>query len=379
MRRSANALSFRPSAATARTDLNRVVNGVCSITLPQRPASAAPAGRGNPRAAVPARTFIAGDENRLACVAVAALLDDETTPYNPLTLYGPSGSGKSHLAEGLALEFERRHPQMRVVYVTAADFAREYNDSFEEQTGRAFRKRFRAARLLALDDLGQLVGKATAQQALVHALDAVLSHGGKVIVTARHAPGAMAGLLPALRSRLAGGLTVPLALPGSAARQAILREYAEKRELPLSDAAAAALAEELHVSAEELHGALVSLAAVARDEIDAAAARRFLDARDGSPQIDLPRIAKTVAQQFGLKLADLKSPSRCRGVVLARGAAMHLARQLTDRSLQQIGAYFGGRDHTTVLHGCRRIEELLTNDATVRQAVQWAQRKLLAR
>jgi len=356
-----------------------VVNGVCSITLPQRPASAASAGRGNPRAVAPARTFVAGDENRLAYVAVAALLDDEATPYNPLTFYGPSGSGKSHLAEGLALEFERRHPQMRVVYVTAADFAREYNDSFEEQTGRAFRKRFRAARLLALDDLGQLLGKATAQQALVHALDAVLSHGGKVIVTARHAPGAMPGLLPALRSRLAAGLTVPLALPGAAARQAILRQYATQRELPLSDGAATALAEELHVSTEELHGALISLAAVARNEIDEAAARRFLDARHGAPQVDLPRIAKTVAQQFGLKLADLKSASRSRGIVLARGTAMHLARQLTDRSLQQIGAYFGGRDHTTVMHGCRKIELLLTSDSTVQQAVQWAQRKLLAR
>lgn len=359
-----------------RDGSNRVANGVFCISLPQRPSGAATGGGASRRRKADARTYISGDENRLVRVAVAALLADESTPYNPLVLYGPSGSGKTLLAEGLALEFERRHPQARVVYATAADFAREYNDSFEQQTGVAFRKRFRSARLLAVDDVGQLVGKLPAQQAFVHALDAVLAHGGKAIVALRHAPPSTTGLLPSLRSRLSAGLTVPLALPGLDARQAILRAIADGRELPLTDAAARTLAAELPLSAAELQGTLTSLAAVVVKEIDEAAAREYLTSRTAAPPIDLRRIAQTVARHFDLTLAALKSPSRSRGVVLARGVAAYLARNLTDRSLQQIGTYFGGRDHTTVLHACRRTDELLAGDSAVQRAVLAIRRQL---
>jgi chromosomal replication initiator protein len=206
---------------------------------------------------------------------------------------------------------------------------------------------------------------------LIHHLDEVAAQGGLAVVTSREPPGESRDVMPMLRSRLVGGLVVPIVMPGLAARRALLADWAELLVVPLADNAADILAAGLELSPPQLRGAIVSLAYAAkgRANIDVAAARNYVAAHGTTGDIPLRTVAAKTARYFSLTLADLKSSSRHRSVVEARAVAMYLARRLTGLSLERIGAYFGDRDHTTVLHNCRRTEELQLTDAPTRQAV----------
>jgi chromosomal replication initiator protein len=335
--------------------------------------------------------FLAGPENRLVEVAVCSLLaappdrlasvdsPPESLPtvrYNPLVLYGPSGTGKSHLARGLAAAWKTRGHQ-RVVCTSAVDFARELAEAIETQAVEEFRAKHRSAALLVVEDLGMLAtrkaGKLNAQEELIHTLDALLAEDRQVIVTASAAPEELPGILPALASRLIAGLTIPLAPPGPEARLAILQQLAACRQSELPESAARALAEGLSGTARELAGALMELEMRSphrQGRIDLAAARQFLDRRNHARRPTLHQIALLTARHFSLRLSDLRSPARRRALVTARGVAVHLARRLTGETLERIGSYFGGRDHTTVLHSCRQIKTLMKDDSSIRQSVE---------
>jgi chromosomal replication initiator protein len=235
-----------------------------------------------------------------------------------------------------------------------------------------WRDSVRLAEMLVIDDLAPLAGKNPAQLELQQALDVLEDRDAQVIVTTRALPTEISSLLPSLVSRLVGGLLVPLALPSEATRRAIVGELALLRGIALEESAADALAAGMAVSVPELQGCLLYLQTSARLEgasIDADRVRQYL--ADGlAPRVPTLRaIAAQSAKHFSLRVADLRSASRRRAVVLARDVAMFLARQLTDKTLEQIGGYFGGRDHTTVLHGCRKTEEHLAADAELRAAV----------
>jgi chromosomal replication initiator protein len=202
-------------------------------------------------------------------------------------------------------------------------------------------------------------------------MDEVAAHGGLVVVTTRTPPGESRELLPMLRSRLISGLVVPLAMPGPAARKALLTDWASLLGVSLADDAAEILAAGLKLSPPQLRGAIVTLSYShgGVQAIDAAAARRYVAGQAPAGEVPLRTVAVKTARYFSLTLAELKSTSRHRHVVEARAVAMYLARQLTGLSLEQIGSYFGDRDHTTVLHNCRRTEELQLADPVTRQAV----------
>jgi chromosomal replication initiator protein len=202
-------------------------------------------------------------------------------------------------------------------------------------------------------------------------LDEVAGHGGLAVVTLREQPGESRELLPALRSRLVGGLLVPIAMPGLAARRAMLTDWAELLGVSLADEAADVLAAGLELAPPLLRGAIVTLvcAANGRAIIDVPAARTYVADRGTTGQVSLQAVAAKTARYFGLTLADLKSGTRRRNLVEARAVAMYLSRRLTGLSLERIGAFFGDRDHTTVLHNCRRTENLQTTDAATRHAV----------
>ncbi len=209
------------------------------------------------------------------------------------------------------------------------------------------------------------------QQQLTHHIDEVTSQGGLVVVTSRGSPGESRDLLPMLRSRLVGGLVVPIAMPGLAARRALLGDWASLLGVSLAEDAANVLAD-LELSPPQLRGAVITLACTAKEQvrtIDVAAARRYVATHATVGEVALRTVAAKTARYFSLTLADLKSSSRHRHVVEARAVAMYLARRLTGLSLERIGAYFGDRDHTTVLHNCRRTEELQMADPLTRQAV----------
>jgi chromosomal replication initiator protein len=317
--------------------------------------------------------FLAGPENSLIAVAMAALLEDPEPRYNPLVIHGPSGTGKSHLARGLAAKRLLRvdAASAAIVFICGADFARLLHEAIEGETTDSFRRRFRGASLLILDELTQLATKRVAQQELIRTLDDVIAGGGQVVITSRAAPEQMDALSPALRSRLSAGLTASLVPPAAGARLALIERIASLRRIALPTAAARALADGLSGTAPELSGALAELQLQAefdKSSIDASGVRRFLADRQLRLRPSLRTIASRAAKYFGLRMCDLKSSSRRRAVVQARGIAICLARQLTDKSLKQIGDYFGGRDHTTVLHSVNSTESRLRSDPTSRRA-----------
>jgi chromosomal replication initiator protein len=356
-----------------------MVDGVVDIPLPGRMLDFA-AEQGD---VIPPCHFLAGPENRLVEVAVRSVVEQQTTGYNPLVFYGPSGTGKSHLVRGLAAAWKPRERRQRVVCTTAVDFARELADAIETQDVDEFRAKHRNAAMLVVEDLGMLPtrksGKLNAQEELIHTLDALIAENRWVMMTASAAPSALPGILPALQSRLSAGLMIPLAPPGIEARLAILEQLAAVRNIPLPTPVARVLAEGLIGTAPELAGSLLQLAMSAdleTSELDVETARRFIANRGGARQPTLHEIALASARHFSLRLSDLRSPVRRRALVVARGVAVYLARRLTDESLDQIGGYFGGRDHSTIMHSCHKTEELLVSDPAVREAVDQIQKML---
>ncbi len=324
--------------------------------------------------------FVAGPENALAVAAFGPLLDSTPGGFSPLVLCGPHGSGKSHLACGLAEWWHRHSPEATVECLTGAEFARQYADALGTSRLEAWRAKVRGAGLFILDDLSELGDKRPAQQELLHVLDALADNGALVVVTARTFPGHWPVLLPALRGRLSAGLAVPLAFPAQAARRVILERFAAVRGVSLPPSTFDGLAAGLHGSVPTLISAMLELeltASVQGHAVDSKHVRQLMIERTGAVQPTLRQVAGLTARYFGLKVADLKSPARRRTLVASRGVAMYLARQLTTNSLGQIGRYFGGRDHTTVLYGCRRTGELLHRDRAIRQAVTEL-KKLLA-
>jgi chromosomal replication initiator protein len=324
---------------------------------------------------------VAGPENQLVLAALQDFMERRDDAYSPLVLHGPHGSGKSHLAHGLAAWWAQKYPEERVCCVSAAEFAREHAAAVAQQELDAWRQEKRNVQLLVIEDLGQLSGKRAAQHELQHLLDDLADREALAVVTARSLPAHSAVFLPSLRSRLSVGLVVTLALPSPATRRAILDRLAKARGLALSKRTIHSLADSLATSVPALTSALLELEIEARASGKAIAPRRvreYLTERDSAQRPNLRQIAALTAKHFGLTLSELKSPARRQSLVAGRGVAMYLARQLTDKSFEQIGAFFGGRDHTTVLHGCQKTERLISRDRAIRQAVAEVRRRLNA-
>jgi len=358
-----------------------VVDGVIHIPLAGRSLGALSGPSRGQKDPTGLRDFIAGPENSLAVVAVRSVLNLTDRAPTPVLFCGPPGTGKSHLAQGLAALWKTDFPRQSVVSTTAVDFARDLADALETQTLDEFRSRYRRASLLVLDDLHQLAGKGAAQRELRHLFDASYDRSRRIVVTAHDSPEQLTGIIPDLQSRLTAGLIVPLLPPGPEARLAILRRAAAARRMRLPLSATLTLANGLPVTVPELFGALAQLEMSARlggTLIDLDAAKRYVAGKSRSREPPLPEIAAAAARYYSVKLGELRSPSRHRRLVTARSMAMYLARTMTRNSLQKIGRYFGGRDHTTVSHDCRKIAKLVQTEPAVRQAVLQLQRELQA-
>ena len=348
------------------------MDGIDVIHVPGQATSHCFGGDGTTAAQPPWDDFLVGPENRLVPVAIDAILEPRDPGPGPIVFYGPCGSGKTHLAAGLVAAYRARFRRRPAVYIPAVDFGRELADAIDTQTTDDFRHRYRRASLLAIDDVDRLAGKEAAQRELASTLDAAAEAGGHVILTSLAPPGQLAGFLPQLQTRLTGGLTVPLALPGRETRLAIIRRLAEQRGLGLGEREAEALAMGLRASVRRLGGALATLQATCPPGggVTLEAVEEYLAEQRPPAQPSLRDIAATVARHFSVRLADLRSPSRRQAVVAARDVAMYLARTITGKSLKQIGSFFSGRDHTTVSHGCCKAERLMRTDGVMRQAVE---------
>ena len=358
-----------------------MVNGVFTIPLSGRAAASLHSPASLQNAGHPLSEFVSGPENLLAASALRPYLDRTATHYSPLVLYGPHGSGKSHLAQGLNQWWQQHFPAEMVLCQAGSEFAHAHVSAMESHGLESWRRQIRDVELLILDDLGQLSGKRGAQQELLHVLDSLAERGALVVFTARTLPTHWPGLLSALRGRLSAGLAVPLSLPAAGTRRAILEKLAAARGLAFPKRTMHRLADGLSVNVPTLIAALLELEFEARvdgESVNHHRVRRFVDEHRSAKAHSVRDIAGLTAKYFGLKLSDLKSPLRLQPLVAGRGVAMYLARQLTDKSLENIGAFFGGRDHTTVLHACRRTERLLKTDRGTRQAVAELKRFLNA-
>lgn len=329
---------------------------------------------------VPVRQYIGGRENRLVKVAAESLLRTQPV-YNPLFFCGRTGTGKTLLAEGLAEQWRVHQGVKGVQVICGADFARAYANAVDTQGLADFRRRFRQLGFLAIDDIHEMQQKPAAQRELARTLDALLASGAVVLATSTTPPTENHGFFAGLRSRLSAGLVVPLTTPGPEARQLLLRRFASLHEIKLTDDALTLLADRLHAqhsTVPDLNRAILQLSHAVEPTAQPVAAdfvRHYLNEHVCSNALQLPAIAQQVARFFSVSVRDLRGPLRRRQIVRARGVAMYIAWHLTDKSLDAIGKYFGKRDHTTVLHACRRTETLLDTDPAIEQAIsQLAQR-----
>lgn len=324
---------------------------------------------------LPAATgpFLVLPENRFAYTAIASL-GDRASPDGlaSIFLYGPSGVGKSHLAQHGGLLVARRKSGTRCRHVIASEFAAELAEASVEKTIPELRDAGRRCDLLILEDLHALEGRAETQQLLLTLADDLAAAGCQIIWTCRKSPGELANFLPRLVNRFHAGVTALVRLPACDSRISLLGHFAETRQVPLPAECLPLLADALPYSPRELLSAIMRLEAESRQQkcrIDAAFVRKFLRHEVKPPAIALADIARAVARHFGISVAQLRSRTRVQGLVLPRQCAMFLSRDLTGKGLGPIGTFYGDRDHSTVVHACHRLKALLEEEPTVRTHV----------
>jgi chromosomal replication initiator protein len=332
-------------------------------------------------------TFVAGPANEFAFAVARRVASWADGHFNPVVFHGPYGFGKTHLLNALAWEAIRNAPEKRVVYLSAERFTSTFVKALQDRQTAAFKEELRNADLLLIDDVHFVAGKPSTQEELFHTLIALVEDGRRVVMTADRSPAEISEMEPRLRSHLQAGLVCGIEPADRSLRLGILeRKLAtlahQGRFHPSAPPEVLQfLADRFTDSVRELEGALNTLVArvggdVARLGLDDAQGilRPHLACNERKVTVDM--IQKAVAEHYSLKQADLISERRARAVARPRQVAMWLAKQITTRSLPDIGRRFGGRDHTTVLHAVRRIEALKAEDATLARDVDVLLRKL---
>lgn len=304
---------------------------------------------------------------------------EASRPCRLVTITGPSGCGKSHLARQLVREARLDDSQLHDIHVTAAEFAAEYAAAADGSCIPEFQHSFRRAQLLIVEDLQLLESRTNTQLELLAVMDDIIAQGGRVLLTANQPMGELRQLPGKLISRCHGGVCAEVTLPGNASRTTLLSHFASALQLPVPEDVLRLLARQLAFSPRELHGVLVNLrarAAGSRQSMDVNTALAVIRDLNASSGPSLSDIARAVALEFDVTVALMRSPGRVQSIVTARQTAMYLARTLSSQSLSSIGDYFGGRNHATVLHACRRATEQLAEDPEYAQRVQHVRRTL---
>lgn len=307
------------------------------------------------------------------------LAREEGEPEPVIFLSGPAGCGKSLLVRWGVQQFLARHRKARTLVLTAADFGAQLADASSQQTIPLFQAALRDLDLLVIEDLQVLQGRTETQIQLLHLMIALREHEAAMVFTANSPPGGLTGFPPRLISRFRGGITTRITAPGAESRLKILVQLARGRKLRLSREGLIHLANHLPVTPRELGGVLTRLESMSRQHrrpLDLELVRRYLEREATLPNLSLQDIAREVAAEFGLKLADLRSNRRTRELAFPRQVGMWLSRQLLGESLLSVGRFYGGRDHTTVGHACQRVTEMLASDGELPSRVESIRRRL---
>ncbi len=325
--------------------------------------------------------FVVGQPNELAYAAARRVADSPTATYNPLFLYGGVGLGKTHLMHAIAWHIRTHQPGRKVVYLSAEKFMYYFIRALRFQDTMAFKEKFRSVDVLMIDDVQFINGKESTQEEFFHTFNDLVDNNRQVVVSADKSPSDLEGMEERLRSRLGWGLVADIHATTYELRLGILQSKAEELEVAVPDKVIEFLAHKITSSVRELEGALNRVAAqatlVGRDVTVETCQEVLHDLlRASDRRITIEEIQKRVAEHFNIRVADMHSARRSRAVARPRQVAMYLSKQLTSRSLPEIGRKFGGRDHTTVMHAVKKVEELRTFDNSFAEDVDLLRRML---
>jgi len=334
--------------------------------LPVRPSG--PVSNLNP--AFTFETFVEGKSNQLARAASLQVAANPGVAYNPLFIYGAVGLGKTHLMHAIGHHILDRIPNGRIIYLHSERFVADMIKALQHNVIDEFKQHYRTADALLIDDIQFFAGKERSQEEFFHTFNALLEGQQQIILTSDRYPKEVEGLEERLRSRFGWGLTIAIEPPELETRVAILQRKAEQSGVELPSEVAFFMAKRIRSNVRELEGSLRRVIANAHFTGKAITVDFARDAlRDllavQSKLVTLENIQKTVAEYFRIKVSDLHSARRSRSITRPRQMAMALAKELTQHSLPEIGQAFGGRDHTTVIHACRKVAELREGDANV--------------
>ena len=317
-------------------------------------------------------SFVEGKSNQLARAAATQVAENPGQAYNPLFLYGGVGLGKTHLMHAVGNFMMAQNPNAKVVYLHSERFVADMVKALQINAINEFKRFYRSVDALLIDDIQFFAGKERSQEEFFHTFNALLEGGQQMILTSDRYPKEISGVEERLKSRFGWGLTVAVEPPELETRVAILMKKAEEAKINLPDEAAFFVAQRVRSNVRELEGALKRVVANAHFtgkpislEFVKESLKDLLALQE--KQVSIDNIQKTVAEYFKIKLADILSKRRSRSVARPRQIAMALAKELTNHSLPEIGDAFGGRDHTTVLHACRKIKELRESSSDVRE------------
>jgi chromosomal replication initiator protein len=311
--------------------------------------------------------FVIGSGNQFAHAACQAVAERPSKAYNPLFLYGGVGMGKTHLMQAIGHEVKRRQPQASICYVSSEKFTNDMINSLRYDKMTSFRDKFRSVDVLLIDDIQFLTGKERTQEEFFHTFNALHDTMKQIVIASDRSPKELAEIEDRLRSRFEWGLIADIQPPDLETKVAILQKKAEQEKVTLPTDVALYVAQNIRSNVRELEGALIRLVAhssLIGAEITLPYAQQvlknFIDSQ--ARKVTIESIQKMVAEQFGLRLVEIKAKDNSRAIVYPRQIAMYLAKHMTEASLPEIGRQFGGKHHTTVLHSVEKIEEARKND-----------------
>ena len=319
--------------------------------------------------------FIVGKPNELAYAAAQRVAQSEVVSFNPLFLYGGVGLGKTHLMHAVAWNIKKRNPKKNVVYLTAEKFMYQFIKALRFKNIMSFKEQFRSVDVLMIDDVQFIIGKDNTQEEFFHTFNTLIDKKRQINISADKSPADLDGLEDRLKSRLGWGLVADIHPLTYELRLGILQAKAEQKSLNLKQEVMEFLANKITNNVREMEGALNRLAvhaSIQDSEISVDLVKDVLKdlLRTNSRKITIDEIQKKVVEHYNIKLSDMHSPRRSRSVARPRQVAMYLAKSITTRSLPEIGRKFGGRDHTTVIHAIKTIEEIMVNDPNLAEDIE---------
>ncbi len=320
-------------------------------------------------------SFVVGANSQFAHAACEAVAKQSGIGYNPLFIYGGPGLGKTHLMQAIGHELLRRQPASRVIYLTCEKFTNEFIDAIRRGDIEKFRRRYRSSDVLLIDDVQFLGGKERSQEEFFHTFNTLLDGRNQVVLTCDRPACEIKNLEPRLISRFECGLTVEMQPPQMETRMAILKKKALDWKVRVDESVLHFLAEKIRTNVRRLEGALMRVATYASLAGESVTVEkveyllRDLIREEGSRQVTIDAIQKAVAQHYDVRLADMTSRRRPASIAFPRQVAMYLSRSLTKGSLMDIGDAFGGRDHGTVIHACKKVTERIVGEPGLKESI----------